>query len=163
MNEFDTSGGSLRLQGRALQAALAAGLVLMAAALWAAGVDYASEIGLNAGPLNALSILYKLISIVALVYVGYRIRSRSMWVLALLLSLLTLGHIVIDAGWWDDVANPITQRLETCPACLLGVHQSGVAVPGAGRDRRGIGLGRISERLAPKSAPLLCASSRSCS
>ncbi len=103
----------MRLQGRALQAALAAGLALMAAALWAAGVDYASEIGLNAGPLNALSILYKLISIVALVYVGYRIRSRSMWVLALLLSLLTLGHIVIDAGWWDDVANPITQRLES--------------------------------------------------
>jgi hypothetical protein len=112
VNDVDSSGGTLRLQGRSLQAALAAGLVLAAATSWAAAVDLGPDMGLNSGPLSVLSILYKLIGIAALIYVGRQMRSRSMWILALLLSLLTLGHFVIDAGWWDDVAHPITQRLE---------------------------------------------------
>jgi hypothetical protein len=58
-----------------------------------------------------LSVLYKLLSIAGLVYVGRQIRSRSMLLLALLLAMLTVGHFVIDSGLWDDLAHPFTTRL----------------------------------------------------
>lgn len=108
----DTSGGYLRLEGKALQAALAAGLVLLAAVIWAAGVDLASEVERNAAPLNSLTVLYKLIGIAALLYVGRQTQSRSMKLLALLLALLTLGHLVIHSGWYGPVVHPVSGWLE---------------------------------------------------
>ena len=99
------------MQGRALQAALAVGLVCLAAAFWAGSVDLTKEVASDPGPLNALSIVFKLIGVVALSYVGWRTLSRSMWLLALLLAMLTLGHLVIDSGLYDRIAHPITRRL----------------------------------------------------
>jgi hypothetical protein len=112
VRHVETSGGTLRLEGRSMQTALAAGLVLLAAVLWAAGVDLASEVERNAAPLNWLAILYKLIGLAALLYVGWRIQSRSMRLLALLLALLTLGHLVIHSGLYGTVVHPVSNWLE---------------------------------------------------
>jgi len=101
----------IRLHGRALQAAVAVGVVTLAVALWAGSIDLASDVGLNSTALNVLSIVYKLLSIAGLVYVGRQIRSQSMLLLALLLAMLTVGHFVIDSGLWDDLAHPFTTRL----------------------------------------------------
>ncbi len=90
----------LRVRGRALLVASAVGVVLLAGAWWAASVDLASEYERNAAPLDALSTLYKVLSVVGLALVGRTIGSRSMRLLALLLALMTVGSLLVDEEWF---------------------------------------------------------------
>jgi hypothetical protein len=111
MNDVMKVPAPIRLHGKALHAAVAVGVVTLAVALWAGGVDLATEVGLDSTPLNVLSILYKLLSMAGLVYVGRQLRSQSMLLLALLVAMLTVGHFVVGSGVWDDLAYPFATRL----------------------------------------------------
>jgi hypothetical protein len=101
MQTVDTPPDTVHLRGRALQVALAVGLVLFGVGVWAGAADLASEYGTNSVPLGVLSLLYKLLSIAALLYVAARWHSRSLRILALLLALLELGHLVVHTGWFN--------------------------------------------------------------
>jgi len=91
--------------------ALAVAVVLLVGALWAAGVDLASEHGRNAAPLDALSALYKGLSVVGLLLLGRLLGSRSMRLLALLLALMTIGGLLVDAEWFVALIRSIADRL----------------------------------------------------
>lgn len=105
-------GSDVRLRGRALGVASVVSIALLGVAVWAASVDLASETERNAAPLDTLAILYKLIAIAALLYVGWRWHSRSLRLLALLLALMAIGSLLVDMEWFVDVEHSLAQPLE---------------------------------------------------
>jgi len=111
------AGSGVRLRGRALGVALVVSVALLGAAVWAASVDFASEPERNAAPLDTLAILYKLVAIAALLYVGWRWHSRSLRLLALLLALMAIGSLLVDMEWFVQVEHSLAEPLER----VLGV------------------------------------------
>ena len=109
MTEIDTT--RLRIPGRAAVVAGVVTGVLLMAALWAASVDLAAGQQRNAAPMETLAVFYKVLSAAGLVVVGRRLRSKSMYLLALLLAALVLGGYLIHASWFSSAVNAASSRI----------------------------------------------------
>lgn len=99
-------------------------LVLWALAFWAAGVDWASQHERSAAALDSLSIIYKLVAVGSLTWLGRRLRSRSLWLLALLLALLTVGSLLVNADWfasWEHRLADSVERVVPAASRFLGL------------------------------------------
>ncbi|MCP3995347.1 MAG: hypothetical protein GY722_09815 [bacterium] len=101
----------LRVRGRALVAGLILTAILLAAGMWAAAIDLASEPDRNAVPMELLVTLYKALSAAGLAWVGHLTNSKSMRLLALLLGLMTVGGVLVDLTWFTDAIGSVTDRL----------------------------------------------------
>ena len=102
---------TLRLSRKGGRAAILVGSLLLAGAAWAARIDLTSEVERNSVPLDWLGTIYKLTAAAVLWMLGARLRSRSMWLLAALLALMTAGSFVIGTGWFNAVAGKVTGPL----------------------------------------------------
>lgn len=101
----------LIVRGRALAVAGVVAVVLLAAAGWAAQIDLASVGDRDSAPLEALSDLYKLLSIAGLLWLGRKLRSRSLTLLGLLLLAMFVGGLLIHTDWFSDVLHSVTDRV----------------------------------------------------
>ncbi len=103
---------NLQVRGPALIVAVAVTGVLLGAALWAASVDLASEVGRNAVPLDILATLFKVLSVAGLLVLARRTGSKAMRLIALLLGLMVVGSLLVDTTWFNDAMHVITEWLE---------------------------------------------------
>ncbi len=102
----------LRPTQRAVATGMMVALALLAAALWAAQVDFASAPERNAVPLDVLAVLSKLLSVVLLLHLARKLASRSFMLIALLLGAMAAGSLLVDAAWFGDVLDVFSDPLE---------------------------------------------------
>ncbi len=102
----------LRPTRRAAVIGVSVTLVLLVAAVWAARVDFASQPERNAVPLEALAIIFKLLSVAMLAYLAQKLASRSLMLIAVLLALMAAGSLLVDASWFGDLLAAFSEPLE---------------------------------------------------
>jgi hypothetical protein len=146
MQTVDSPPDTVYLRGRAFQVALAVGMVLLGIGIWAGAADLASEYGTNSVPLEVLSLLYRLLSIAALLYVAARWHSRSLRILALLLALLELGHLLVHNAWFNDTVHLFLRPVVNVLPVSMGLVRMGGMFIGLGV--LGIGLVWLAFRQA---------------
>ena len=107
----DARNNTLRLGRSDARVSLVVGVLLLTGAAWAAGIDLASEVERNSVPLDWLGTIYKLLAATVLVRLGMELHSRSMWSLAILLALMTVGSLAIGSRWFNAAAEIVTRPI----------------------------------------------------
>jgi hypothetical protein len=100
-------------------------LVLLAAAWWAAEVDYASVLKRNSMPLDVLSAGYKVLIVAGLIVVARRTQSRSMYLLGALVAALGIGSLIVNAQWSEDLLGGLADRVVDVLPVGRGIVQLG--------------------------------------
>lgn len=104
---------------------LGLGLLFLAAAAWAGWLDWAGEIERDSAALDFLATSYKIIGLATLSWMGYRLESRSMYLLALLLAALVIAHLLVHADWFSRLARVVADPLSEALPLSSGKIQLG--------------------------------------